>query len=425
MSILLKSATFINPISGKIKKSHIFISDQPGSSFRFISDHQLNTVKSDTFLNCKDMYVMPSFSCGHHHSYSALSRGMPAPDIPPVSFHDKLKKVWWKLDKALNADMVYFSAKLTAIQCALNGVTFVIDHHSSPSFIKGSLKTIKKAFDEVGIGLLPCYEITDRNGPEKTAEALQETNDYLESYPGLVGLHASFTVGNSTLKQAVEMAGKFNTGIHIHVAEDPVDQKKCMSEHKCRVVERLNNAGVLNLPQSILAHCIHLNEHEKNLIKNSKVWIAQNTESNMNNKAGFFDARGLNDNIILGTDGMHSDMIRAARCSYLAGQATEQLSPSDIWNRFYRTNNYPLNSSFDQIHSDNLVVLDYKSPTALNSENVSAHFAYAFGAEHILYVISNGKLIVSNRSINGLNVDEFYKETAKMSAELWKQISKL
>ena len=79
---------------------------------------------------------------------------------------------------------------------------------------------IADAFDKVGVSHLLCYEITDRDGMDKAQQGLEETEEYLKSHQGLVGLHASFTIGDDTLKNSVDLMKKTNSGIHIHVAED-------------------------------------------------------------------------------------------------------------------------------------------------------------------------------------------------------------
>ena len=72
-----------------------------------------------------------------------------------------------------------------------------------------------------------------------------------------MGLHASFTVCDDTLNAAVALARKYDTGIHIHVAEAASDQEHCLTTYGRTVVRRLKDAGVLDLPKTILGHCVH------------------------------------------------------------------------------------------------------------------------------------------------------------------------
>jgi cytosine/adenosine deaminase-related metal-dependent hydrolase len=306
--------------------------------------------------------------------------------------------------------------------CAKAGTTFVIDHHASPNFVEGSLELIAQAFDKVGVSHLLCYEITDRDGQEKTEKGLAETENYLQKNQGLVGLHASFTVGDNTLKNAVALMQKYDSGIHIHVAEDEYDQQQCMKEHGKRVVERLHDFGVLESPKTILGHCLHLTDTERELVKNSEAFIVQNTESNLNNNVGFFSSKGLGNRIMLGTDGMHSDMIRSAQAAYFVGQSKDEIDFQSAYDRFVMSHNYLKKNEFSGDGENNLVVLDYESPTEINQGNFLGHFIFGFTSGHVQHVISNGKLIVKDRKL--LRVDEkeimaFAREQAK---KLWKKL---
>ena len=219
--ILLKNATYIDWKTLEFKNTNILVEDGLKGKIQFTKDENSNTTE---VIDCKGKLVTKSFAVGHHHVYSALARGMGAPKKNPENFYEILEYIWWTLDKALDKDMIEASALTTAMACAKTGSTFVIDHHASPNFIEGSQKIIANAFDKVGVSHLLCYEITDRDGIEKAEQGLAETENYLKSHQGLVGLHASFTVNDEIMRRSVDLMKKMNSGIHIHVAEDLYDQ---------------------------------------------------------------------------------------------------------------------------------------------------------------------------------------------------------
>lgn len=313
--ILLKNATYINWKTLEFKNTNILVEEGLNGKIQFI-DNAENT-KANTIIDCKGKFVTKSFAVGHHHVYSALARGMGAPKKNPENFNEILEYIWWTLDKSLDKDMIEASALYTAMACAKTGSTFVIDHHASSNYINGSLDIIAQAFDKVGVNHLLCYEISDRDGIEKAEQGLEETENYLKNHQGLVGLHASFTVNNEIMRRSVDLMNKLNSGIHIHVAEDLYDQRHCHDNYDQRVVERLKDFGVLNSSKTILGHCLHINDHEREIIYDSKAFVVQNMESNLNNKVGYFNAKGLGDRIMLGTDGMHSDMLQSAKAAFL------------------------------------------------------------------------------------------------------------
>jgi len=321
--------------------------------------------------------------------------------------------------------MVKISALTTAIECAKNGVTFVIDHHSSPNAINGSLETIAKAFEEVGVSHLLCYEISDRDGEKKTEQAFEETNRYLRTRQGLVGMHASFTIGDPTFKKAIQLAEKYDTGIHIHVAEDEYDQLLCEKTYGKKVIERIAHLGGLKNSKTILVHCLHLNDTERKTINGSGAWVAQNTESNLNNRVGFFNSIGLGGNIMLGTDGMHSDMMQAAKASYFTGLNFDKIDLPGIYHRFRNTQRYLLQNDFKGDAENNLVVLDYQPQTEFNHDNFPGHFIFGIESRNILHVISDGRLIVKDRKMTTVDEEAISEVSIELSKKLWKKINSM
>jgi cytosine/adenosine deaminase-related metal-dependent hydrolase len=99
----------------------------------------------------------PGLVCAHHHLYSALARGMPAPPRQPRNFGEILELIWWRLDQALDLPMIRWSAMLGALEALERGTTAIIDHHASPKAIEGSLSVIADACREVGVRVSTCY----------------------------------------------------------------------------------------------------------------------------------------------------------------------------------------------------------------------------------------------------------------------------
>lgn len=373
-------------------------------------------------IDCTGKHVTHSFVVGHHHAYSALARGMGAPKKVPQNFFEILKYVWWTLDKCLTPEMVEYSGLITAIACAKAGATFVVDHHASPYAVKGSLETLAGAFERVGLSHLLCYEISDRDGEEIARQGLEETDSYLKNHHGLVGLHASFTLSDKTLTAAANLMLKHNSGIHINVAEDMYDQQHCRETFGVSVVERLNSFGFLNSGKSILVHCLHLTDHERNLIGQSPCWVAQNTDSNLNNNVGYFSSKNLGNNIMLGTDGMHSDMLQSMKSAYFVGQNFDPLSPTQAYKRLRNAHRYIAQNGFNGDGPDNLVVLNYDSPTPVTPENLTGHFIYGINQTHIEHLISNGKLILKNRKVITVDEEAILRESQKLALTLWKRM---
>ena len=420
MTIFLKNATYIDWETFKFSEKNIKVNEDPKNPLEFLDLIPDNLSSSDKVLDCTNKLVTKAFGCGHHHVYSALARGMGAPKKNPQNFYENLKYIWWTLDKSLDLEMIKSSALVTAISCAKRGATFVIDHHASPCAVEGSLETIAKAFDEVGVSHLLCYEMSDRDGVESRDSGLAETENYLKSKrDGLVGLHASFTVGDELLSKAVDLAEKYDSGIHVHVAEDHIDQENCLKDYNKRVVERFNDLGVLNFSKTIMSHCLHIDDNERSILRKSGVYIVHNADSNLKNAVGNFNGQNLGKNIMLGTDGMHSDMLRSAKSSFLIGQSIERLDFNFIYERFRKVHKYLSSNKFSGDEDNNLVILNYDSPTEINQDNFLGHFVFGIDSNNIESVISSGKLIVMDKKILTVDENEIYKNSHELGKKLW------
>ncbi len=417
MSIYIKNTSFINWKTHEIIYGNLRIDEGKNASVEFV-----DSCPTDAY-DGRGKIVTKAFTCAHHHAYSALARGMPPPKKKPHNFKQILEYIWWQLDKGLDPEMIRASALVTAMACIENGVTFIIDHHASPFAVENALEIIAEAFDKVGINHLLCYELSDRDGEKSREQGLEETERYLKKHDGLVGLHASFTVSDGLLKSAVDLAEKYNSGIHIHVAEDKVDQQCCIEDHQCRVIERLDKFGALDFSKTILAHCIHLNDKERQLLAESNAWIAVNTESNLNNNVGLFMNKGdLEKKVLLGTDGMHSDMIRSAHVNYFVHSAKDKLTPHKSYLRLRRAHQYLHANNFNGDSDNNLVVLDYTPPTPVSDENWLGHFFYGLQSGDVDGVISNGHWVLKDRHMVNIDKNDILRFAREQSKRLWEKL---
>lgn len=422
--LYLRDALYLDSETFTLTAAHLAVQEGPQGAVRPVASVPPAAERPDTDreLDCKGRIVTRAFACGHHHIYSALARGMPPAPRTPRNFLEVLELVWWRLDKCLDREMIYASALAAGLAMAKNGVTFCIDHHASPRHVEGSLDSIARAFDEIGISHLLCYEVSDRDGLDIARQGLEEQDRFLSAGGrGHVGLHASFTVSDETLGAAVDLAHKHGTGIHIHAAEDTHDQRHCMATYGKSVIRRLKDAGALDLPQTILGHCVHLSDEERAILAASPCWIAQNAESNCNNNVGLA-AYGFSQNVIYGTDGMHSDMLRSAQAAYFTGIATEGASCADSYARLRNTHRHSALHGPCGDGLNNLIVLDYPTPTPLREENFLGHFFYGLTARDVDTVISQGRVIVSGGRLVSRDEEETLAHAREQAERLWRKL---
>ncbi len=263
-----------------------------------------------------DPRVTPGLVCAHHHIYSALARGMPAPPRTPHSFREILEQIWWRLDSALDLEMLAWSARLAALEALESGTTAIVDHHESPNAIEGSLSVIADACAEVGVRVVCAYGVTDRNGPDGAARGLEENRRFLAAGGrGLVGIHAAFTCSDATLDAAAGLARDLGVGVHVHVCEGPED---------AAAPDRLRP---LATDRWLLAHGVHLAD-EHGLAGT----ILHNPFSNLNNAVGYANPARFSNPVALGTDGIGADMVETFRLAYALHRSVDvTATPDAAW----------------------------------------------------------------------------------------------
>jgi putative selenium metabolism protein SsnA len=379
--------------------------------------------------------VLPGLVNAHTHLYSALARGMPAPSTPPRNFVDVLEKVWWRLDRALDADAVYLSGLVGAMEAALSGTTFLIDHHSSPGFIRGSLATLRQALEEVGLRSVLCYEVTDRNGPEGRQAGVEENVAFQRDGQtpltrGMIGAHASFTLSEEALAALGECVRSTGSSAHIHVAEDRADVDDCRQRFGEALPERLNRHGLLGA-RALFAHCVHLTASEVESVHAGGGWIAHNPRSNMNNAVGTAPNESFR-RAALGTDGMDEDMLAEARAAFLkmrdGGRGDAYAAVLQLLAGGHRLAAALFGLPFGKLDAGapaDLVVLDYDPPTPVHTDNLAGHLLFGLDRSHVSSVMVAGRWIVRDRRLLTVDAGAVAARARAAAPGLWDRMSAL
>ena len=394
---------------------------------------QLDPLEGDEVIKLDGKLVMPGMVCAHTHLYSALARGMPAPPRAPANFKEILELVWWRLDRALDEETIYWSAVAGALDAARAGTTCLFDHHASPAHITGSLQIVREAIEKVGLRGVLCYEVTDRGGNDERDRGLQENRALLERagkpsmFRAMVGAHASFTLSDNSLGACAELMREFGAGLHIHAAEDLCDVEDARSRHGLGVVERLDRFDALN-DRTILAHGIHLDDGDISLARDRRVWFAHNPRSNMNNQVGHAPVAKFGERVVLGTDGIGADMFDEARFAFFKSRDGRAGLGADDWLRVLANNQRLASASFgaelgllDEGAAADLIVLGYDSPTPVTANNLAWHFAFGLNSASVESVMAAGKFVIKENQ-SSLDEAAMYEQARRASEKLWSKL---
>jgi cytosine/adenosine deaminase-related metal-dependent hydrolase len=332
---------------------------------------------------------------------------MPAPPRTPTSFLSVLENVWWRLDAALDLDIIYWSAALGAAEALLNGTTAIIDHHESPFAIEGSLDIIKSACDMVGISSNLSYGVTDRwvgsnmsstvsPSSKMTDEAkrgLAENERFIKSGGrGMVGVHAAFTCSDETLQASADLARQLNVGVHIHVAEGTDD------------IDAGQRLQPLAQDNWLIVHAVHLQEEIKGT-------LAHNPRSNMNNAVGYAHPSQWPSDVVLGTDGIGADMLEEVRIAYVRQRESDiTASPEDAWQWLNNGEKF-----FPEVRND-VVTWSY------DHSDSPWHVAFTPGIR-CTSVVRDGELLVNDGQPTKFDMNEIRAKAAEAASRLHERLS--
>lgn len=394
------------------------------------------------FHDLSGMLLMPGMINTHMHLYSTFARGMALKDEAPSNFVEILERIWWRLDKVLTSEDVYYSALTALMDCIKSGTTTVIDHHASPFACEGSLDQIEKAAKDLGIRSSLSYEVSDRDGEDRIKAGIDENVRFIEKcrrepddlISSAFGLHASFTLSNETLEKCIEEASRLNSIFHIHVAEDNADVQDSWAKYKLPVLERLKEAGVLNVP-TLAAHCVNLYPEEHKLLKEPGIMVAHNPQSNMNNAVGCAMIPSmLNSGVMvgLGTDGFTSSMFSELKVVPLLHKHNSrdpgEMNFSQIYQIAFLNNSFIAGKFFKygpgEIKSGamaDLIAIEYNPPTELNGNNFLGHLLFGFGSRPVKLAMINGKIVLKDGKISGVDEERVMARSRELAERCWQR----
>ena len=393
-------------------------------------------------VDAQGQYVMPGNICGHTHFYGAFSRGLAIPGDAPKNFPEILERLWWALDKSLDEDGVKYSALVCLVDAVKHGTTTLIDHHASPNAIDGSLDLIANTVEQAGVRASLCYEVTDRDGDEKMQAGIDENVRFIkrlqtqghERLGAAFGLHASLTLSNTSLERCAA-ALPSGSGFHIHAAEDRSDQDDSLSKSGLRVIDRLDKFGILS-DKSIVAHAIHVDAHEVQLLADSGTWVTHQPRSNMNNAVGVANVESMmraGVNVALGNDGFMNAMWAEWKTAYLLHKSEfrdpRRMGGYDVVKMAVENNaklagmffpNAPLAEISEGAYAD-LIFVDYHPFTEMTGGNLPWHILFGFHESMITTTIVGGKMLMKDRELLTLDEEKIAAKAREVSAKTWKQ----
>ena len=416
-----------------------------GSVIKSVGSDASSGIAADKIIDGTGKTLIPGNVCSHHHYYSGLSRGMLVNAGPQNDFIQVLKEWWWRLDRALDEEACYYSSLICSLDAIAAGTTTAIDHHASPSYIKGSLSAIAKGMEEIGIRGSTCYEITDRNrGMAEVEDGVEENVRFAEEVDrrrragehvlceSMIGGHAPFTIPDEGLQMMSEAVKKTGRGMHLHVAEDKYDVINSHHIYGEDIIDRLDRFALLG-ENTLLVHGVHLSGKEVDKLNERGCFLAHNGRSNMNNHIGYNHQLPRIRKLVLGTDGCGGNMFEEIKISFFKHKDDGgPFWPADFLASLNRGNRLVESNWKDgkwgrvaEGYKADLVLLDYNNPTPLVSDNAAGHFVWGMSSGNVNTTIVDGNVLFEDHHFVRNDVDRIYREASKVASRVWKEVDKI
>ncbi len=395
--------------------------------------------------DARGQWLMPGNICAHTHFYGAFARGMAIPGEAPKAFPEILERLWWPLDQALDETAVRLSAEVMLVDAIRNGVTTLFDHHASPNALENSLDVIAEAVQRAGVRATLAYEVTDRYGKESARASIAENVRFAEAvraFPeygtpaqrlaATFGLHASLTLDEDTLDAAASACPP-EIGFHIHVAEHQVDEDDSLRRTGLRTVERLQKHGILG-KRTIVAHGVHIDAREMQILAETGTWLSHQPRSNMNNAVGtarIEEMMRLGVKVVLGTDGFPHAMWEEMRFAYLQHKleardprrmGADKVMQIAVENNRRLANLYfpaaPLGVVKKGAAAD-LILVEFNPHTPVTAGNLPWHIVFGAYERMITATIVAGKVLMKDRELLTLDEERIAAEARAYAPKVW------
>jgi len=427
-----------------LDESNRFIEDGniyvEGNQIIDVGEFAADKYRPQKTIDARGCLVMPGLINAHHHLYSTFARGFTPPGPAPRNFAEILSGLWWKLDRALDAEDVYYSAMLALMDAARAGCTTVIDHHSSPTCRDGSLDQIEQAFRDIGLSGCLCYEVSDRNQP---GEGIEENERYIRKcqdaedgqMAALFGLHALLTLSNSTLQRCADIGRGLETGFHVHAAEDQSDGNLTRERYGQGIMERFQAFGITG-PQSLFVHGVHFSQQDMERLQASRSLLVNSPESNLNNGVGITPVLELLERGVtvgLGTDGMSSHMISQARSLYQQQRGQHQnpaIAFAESCEILLHNNRKIANRLFREPRGRlaagqlaDIMISEYQPFTPLNADTFFGHLLFGLSFAQTRATIARGRVVMEDGQIPHVDEASIRSHGLERATAIWKRIN--
>lgn len=386
---------------------------------------QAQSLTAKNILHLDNHVLLPGLVNLHGHAAMALLRGF-ADDLALMDWLNN--HIWPAEGKHVDLGFVYDGTLLAMAEMLRGGTTCNNDMYFFHAAVgKAALRMGMRTF--VGASILEFPTNYAPNADEYIARALATQTAFFgdDLVRFTLAPHAPYTVSDATFRKVVDIAEREDMLIHCHIHETADEVAGSLKEHGVRPLARLDKLGVLN-ERLIAAHMVHLNDDEIALTAARGVAVAHNPSSNMKLASGFAPVQKLLDagvSVGIGTDGAASnnklDMFADMRLAALIAKGhTGDPTAVKAYDALKMATSHGARALHmaDKIGSlhvgkrADMIAVDLSAAETQPVFDPISHLVYAAGREQVSHVWVNGQLLLEDRRLTRIDINEIREKAA-------------
>ncbi|QEK11880.1 amidohydrolase [Crassaminicella thermophila] len=380
----------------------------------------------DKLISATDKLVMPGLINTHTHLPMSLLRNY-ADDLP---LWEWLTEKVWPIEPKLTEEIVYWGSMLSIAELIMSGVTCFNDMYNFAD-------TVAKAAQDAKIRGCICDTLFDKTRDDQSDFKItrdlykkwhKSNNDRIRVF---VGPHAPYTCSADYLKKIIPLAKELNTGIHIHLSESIKEVQDSINTYGKSPVKHLYDLGLFDV-HTLAAHCVHLSDEDILILKDKNVHVLNNPVSNLKLANGFSPVYKMlknKINVALGTDSscsnnnlnMFEEMKLASILNKgITGDSTAVPAATAL--KMATINGAKALGIEDKVGSievgkcADIILIDLNKPHLYPKHNIVSLLVYSIQGSDVDTVIVDGNILMENRKLTTINLEEVM-QNAQLCAE--------
>ncbi len=431
--LLIKGATVITMDRG----NHIFEGDALIEGSRIAALGQSLSARGAEIIDARGQVLLPGFVQTHIHLCQTLFRGA-ADDLALI---DWLKKRVWPMEAAHTPESILASARLGIAELVRGGTTCALTMETV-----SHTEQVFHAVEESGFRATVGKCMMDRG--DEVPSALQEDADgsiaesleLLERWHGVADgrIHYCFaprfavSCSRELLERVARLARERGVLVHTHASENKDEIEIVERQTGLRNIEYLNEVG-LAAPHVVLAHCVHLNDDEMEILRRTGTHVAHCPSSNLKLGSGIARVREMIErgiSVSLGADGAacnnRLDMLTEMRTAALTQKALHgpQALPALRMLRMATIDGARAMGLENEIGSieigkrADMTLFDLDAVRTTPCPDPVSAIVYAAEATNIRTVVIDGRVVLRERKLTTMNEQDVISNAGEMSGRL-------